>query len=40
MAVPIFLTMMAGPAGLLSYLLLLRPWFKDGGARAGGTKDE
>lgn len=39
MAAPLFFTMMAGPAGLLLYLLLLRPWFK-AGPRAGGAKEE
>lgn len=35
MLVPLFLTMMAGPAGLLLYLALIRPWFRAGGGASG-----
>lgn len=39
MALPLFLTLMAGPAGLLLYLALIRPWFK-AGRGGGGSKED
>lgn len=35
MLAPLFFTMMAGPAGLLLYLALIRPWFRAGGGASG-----
>ena len=43
MLAPLFFTMMTGPAGLLLYLALIRPWFRAGGGascRGAAGKEE